>query len=778
MTPLEAALEALAAGLAVVPPAEDGTKRPVGNWKRYQAQPPTEAEIRTWYRSGRSGVGLVCGAVSGGLELLEFEDEATYQQLVDAARELGLAELIERVDGGYCERTPGGGIHWLYRCQQVTGNAKLARRPGPEGPQVLIETRGEGGYVVIAPSNGAVHPTGRPYALLRGGLTTIATISADERASLMRLARSFDQLPATTARAGASPAAVAGGRPGDDFNLRASWAEILEPHGWTLAYQRDDVGYWRKPGKRSPRGHSATTDHGGSGLLWVFSTATAFEAERSYTKFAAYALLRHGGDYRAAAKDLAAQGYGDQRDRQTTAATRRDPLDELLEAMGAYLHLDDPDHVLFALAVAVSAELDGPPLWGQLVGAPSGGKTEAIEILRDRAAHLDELTAAGLLTWQPGKGKGNPPTPAGALVRLGDRGLLTIGDMSTVIAGSDRSGSAREQLFANLRRIFDGSLNRDIGAPPGASGPLRWRGRATILAACTPAIDRYTAHGDALGPRWIYFRLAQADAKAERERQQKVWDVDQLEERQALVRRLANTLVDTAAARVGGISLPQPMAEAIFDAAQVACWGRAAVPRHGYGKREIDGLPVIESTPRITRQLLMLARCLLALEVDDEPTLALVRRAALDSMPEIRRRILQQLCGGAVVTGREVARELECDVGVAIRTLEDLAAIGLVAWPDEPADDDGARFPPPKLWHLRDGERRLLLEAVFAQVPPVAETDFYPPPPPPKIKGTGQSSHHRKPPVSTSATGATSEDAPPPLTDADDPALLGEEAPW
>jgi len=85
---------------------------------------------------------------------------------------------------------------------------------------------------------------------------------------------------------------------------------------------------------------------------------------------------------------------------------------DLFEVMGGYLHLDDADHVLFALAVAVSAELDVPPLCGMLVGAPSGGKTEAIEALRDRAVHLDELTAPGLLSWQPAK---PAPKPTGAL---------------------------------------------------------------------------------------------------------------------------------------------------------------------------------------------------------------------------------------------------------------------------------------------------------------------------------------------------------------------------
>ena len=36
------------AGLAVIPPMQDGSKRPVGRWKQYQTERPTEAEVRAW----------------------------------------------------------------------------------------------------------------------------------------------------------------------------------------------------------------------------------------------------------------------------------------------------------------------------------------------------------------------------------------------------------------------------------------------------------------------------------------------------------------------------------------------------------------------------------------------------------------------------------------------------------------------------------------------------------------------------------------------------------
>jgi hypothetical protein len=41
----------------------------------------------------------------------------------------------------------------------------------------------------------------------------------------------------------------------------------------------------------------------------VFSTSTEFVAEKSYSRFGAYAELEHGGDRKAAARALGVQGY-------------------------------------------------------------------------------------------------------------------------------------------------------------------------------------------------------------------------------------------------------------------------------------------------------------------------------------------------------------------------------------------------------------------------------------------------------------------------------------
>jgi hypothetical protein len=73
------------------------------------------------------------------------------------------------------------------------------------------------------------------------------------------------------------------------------------------------VRYWRRPGKQ--RGSwSATTGFcrasDGCDLLHVFSAnAFPFESHCSYSKFRVYTLLRHQGDYRAAARELSRDAF-------------------------------------------------------------------------------------------------------------------------------------------------------------------------------------------------------------------------------------------------------------------------------------------------------------------------------------------------------------------------------------------------------------------------------------------------------------------------------------
>lgn len=330
---LETALALYAEGIVALPVRTDGSKAPaLSSWKTYQQTRPTVDEMLLWFGTNSTdGIGVLTGAISGGLEMVELEGRAVeagaLDELVDLASDNNILDLLDRVREGYQESTPSGGLHLLYRVTggEVRRNTKLAR---DAERQVLAESRGEGGFVVIAPSAGTTHPSGKAWTLEAGGVAQIATVTADERDLLWAVIGMLDREPPREQYAPSLPLGQPSGtRPGDDYDARTSWDEILEPHGWTIARRMGKGHAWVRPGKT--HGISATTNQAADGIdrLYVFSSSTEFETERPYTKFAAYTLLEHGGDYSAAARQLAADGYGSPPLQPTTTAAAPPPID-------------------------------------------------------------------------------------------------------------------------------------------------------------------------------------------------------------------------------------------------------------------------------------------------------------------------------------------------------------------------------------------------------------------------------------------------------------------
>jgi hypothetical protein len=239
---------------------------------------------------------------------------------------------------------------------------------------------------------------------------------------------------------------------------------------------------------------------------------------------------------------------------------------------------------------------------------------------------------------------------------------------------------------------------------------LSWKGRLTVVAAVTGAIDRYTVHADQLGPRWVYTRIAEPDAEAQQRATRRARRGG-LDEHRETARKTADALIDAAAKRVPD-DVPDAVFDVIGDAARVTCWGRGAVPRHGYGRREIDGMPVVENTPRVVRQLHALARGLLALGLPRDYTAALIRSVALDSMPEDRRAVLAALSGGEILTTSALARSAGLHRHVARMRAEELEVIGVVCGIREGPDLEEEYDRRPVSWRL-DGDDGQVVATVF-----------------------------------------------------------------
>jgi hypothetical protein len=348
---LARALEAYDAGLCVVRAKADGSKRPDGQWLQYQAQRPTRQQVVDWFEDGWPAMGTICGAVSGDLEMFELEGrfvgEIGTKKFSEAMLAAGHGDLLARLRAGILAISPSNGRHFLYRVNgSVDGNTKLAQRDAtPEeldaNPddryKTLIETRGEGGFVMLAPSHGTAHPTGKAWEISEGSYATIPTITAEERAALFEVARSFHT---------ANPAPIAPPKPtGKSISVQrhtgdiVQWfdatvdhakqtigmRDLLERYGWTYEYtDRHGRDMLKRPGKDTDGISGSIND---SGRLLVFSTSTGFVAYSgpgtptpTYDQIDVLAYYEHSGDRKAAARAVAEasgimQRWKDERDR-------------------------------------------------------------------------------------------------------------------------------------------------------------------------------------------------------------------------------------------------------------------------------------------------------------------------------------------------------------------------------------------------------------------------------------------------------------------------------
>src|ERR1700693_385500 len=131
-----------------------GKKSPLPGlkWKQYQERHPTEAELIKWFSRGTAGIGIVLGAVSGGLIARDFDKRESYDRWALEHPELAISlPTVETARGMH--------VYCIADLAQV----RAATSTGDGGIVILDdegELRGEGSYVLAPPT---VHPSGHVY---------------------------------------------------------------------------------------------------------------------------------------------------------------------------------------------------------------------------------------------------------------------------------------------------------------------------------------------------------------------------------------------------------------------------------------------------------------------------------------------------------------------------------------------------------------------------------------------------------------------------------------
>jgi putative DNA primase/helicase len=339
------ALKYYEGGRCVLPPVAKGAKYPsiIENnelkavpWKIHTEHRVTPTQLKAWFGNGAHvGVALAGGLASGitlddgtrtSAEFLDIEDGDILSAFEALVRKRGYGALYDRLPR---EEPPRGGGHLGWLCIESAGNTKLAMRQVgvlPNGQleiKTLIETRGEGGLLVVAPTPAGIHPDipERGYRMVRGSWAEMPVISVEAREALLECARALNEYvePEPQGNPDSPHEDPPEGSPGADFNRRATKAQvllILERHKWVADHSQKGTDFLRRPGKT--QGWSASLGHVAPNVLFVFSSnAAPFQGPRgdklgtAYKPFGVYGLLDHGGDFKAAARTLAHAGYGE-----------------------------------------------------------------------------------------------------------------------------------------------------------------------------------------------------------------------------------------------------------------------------------------------------------------------------------------------------------------------------------------------------------------------------------------------------------------------------------
>lgn len=295
------------AGFHVIPLQKD--KSPIYGWKWRDRR----LSIGDLHRNlhGFEAVGI---AMTDGMEGVDIDLK------YDAIGNLfeSYCERIESLSPGlidklFVQKTMHNGYHFLYKCSKVEGNKKLARRPSTdhellENPddkiKVLIETRGIGGYIAIAPSPG--------YSIIQGKLSELKEITPEERDCLFITAVEFDTIPVTDSRVDNyvkkhSGEWEGGENPFEAYNQHGDPVELLLSFGWEKTGQNGPNVLLKRPGTENK---VSATFHEAKRVFYVFSSSTVFDQNRGYTPASVYAKLLHGDDFSATAKDLISLGFG------------------------------------------------------------------------------------------------------------------------------------------------------------------------------------------------------------------------------------------------------------------------------------------------------------------------------------------------------------------------------------------------------------------------------------------------------------------------------------
>jgi len=330
--------------------------------------------------------------------------------------------------------------------------------------------------------------------------------------------------------------------------------------------------------------------------------------------------------------------------------------------------------VLVVFATVAANFGPGKPVWLQLLGPPSSGKTDILQTLEriPKIFPASDLTVGGLLSGSKRSERG-PESKGGLLGDIGDSGIIVCKDFGTVL---NMRAEARQALLAALREIYDGHWIRYLGNDGGTK--FEWHGKIGFIGAATPSIDRHHALMNVMGERFTFLRMPPINGEEQARRA--LANEYETEDQESQV---TNAVTDFFAS-LSLEKLPPHRSDAenqlLIELATFAATCRTATERNSY-TREIEIAPEPERPARLVKVLDRLRVGMVTIGMDRDEIWPAVQKVAFDSLPEARSRIIRVLqeAGDKLPNLYELATASGCSASTTRRHLEDLNHYGVIS---------------------------------------------------------------------------------------------------
>ena len=348
------------------------------------------------------------------------------------------------------------------------------------------------------------------------------------------------------------------------------------------------------------------------------------------------------------------------------AAAKPISFSDLEKVYHKWMLIPDKGVIKFICALYIANRIPGKALWAFIIGPSGGGKTELLNPLLELSdvVPISLLTPNTFLSGMPGKGD------ASLLPKLSGKVAL-FKDWTSVLA---MQKDAKSEIMSQFREIWDGSMKKVFGTGRIAE----WKGKITVIAASTQAVDLNQQQYTHLGERFLNYRPIMPDRKLVA---MKALDNDSNQE------KMQEEMGDAMYAFMLGIDwkkhlanvppMPQEYREEIVNLANFCTMARSGIIRDFGMKKEVIFVPASEMPTRITGQLAKLGSALTIANggVFMKDDMQIIYKCALDSIPQTNKMVITEMAKADNQTTADIATSLGYPTEPIRMYLENLALL-------------------------------------------------------------------------------------------------------